>query len=1408
MIHESKELFSKFTNKYSLSKTLRFELKPMTETKDHLKEFVDSDEIRAKEYKELKKIIDEFHKDHIENTLSSKNILENKDLNKLYKLWNLRDDKANEKEIEDLQKKLRKQIVVHFESANHLLKSFFETAEEERLEAFLKSFDKKLYEGFSEKKDKRILNKYLEKPKKLIKKLLFSKEFVRYILPEWLEKSNLLEKEKKQKIIKNFDKWTTYLNGFYENRQNMYSDQEQGTAIAHRIINENLPKFFSNVTTYKKIESNYKELTNQLANIRQELKEEFEYFDVKQIDGLFDLEVFNKCLSQKGIDHYNTLLGGKVLKEKGEKLKGVNEYVNLYRQVQKSKNHKDKEIVTKYSSRNLPVMELLYKQILSDRESHSFVLNHFDNKKELLGAIQKFSDLILEKKDNEKQSVFEKINQLFTKELLKSERDLNSIYVKGSQINAISNSLFGDWNIIYSALRDYSDKNSSQKSKTKSKENKLKKDFYSFEEINKALTDCLTQSENWPLKGKKRDLPQKNLLVLYFKHLLSFSRNEAEPLFDKLKNETKDGNELLKSFKQAQKEFKEVYNSSPEEERQGFIEKETRVIQNFLNLFMDLFHIIDAVYLEKDKIKRDLDKDNSFYNDLEAFRESLFPVISLYNKTRNFILSGKRMKKKVKINFEDSTLLDGWDVNKETDNLAVLLRRKEDNFWKYYLGIMNKNRSKKANFLFDYHIKDNDSEQKKRTKEKLKNKILYDSDDKNFYEKMNYKQISSANKDIQNLIPIKNKIQRKTKNLEELKKEYLPPEIWRIKQTKSYSVDKNSNSFNKKDLMKFIDFYKKVAKNYWKEFTFNFKNSDEYNKFTDFTDDIDSQGYKIFFDKIKSSYIKEKMKTGELLLFEIYNKDFSTNSENRGKSRDNLHTIYFKGLFEEENLKDIVLKLNGRAEVFYRKASSDKKHVTHPKNQAIKNKNEKGNPKKTSKFKYDLIKDKRFFEDKFFFHFPISLNFKQKEIPPFSFNQEVLRFLKDQKGINIIGIDRGERHLAYYTVIDQNKKILEQGSFNKMEYSYKNRDGQEVKVEKDYHELLEGREKQRDKSRKEWQKIESIKELKSGYLSYLVHKLSQLMIDHNAVVVFEDLNSGFKRGRFKFERQVYQKLEKALIDKLNYLVFKDKKALETGGYLKAYQLTAPFESFKKMGKQTGFLFYTPAYYTSKVCPLTGFVNTVYPHYRNVKKSQEFFNKFGGISFNKKNDYFVFEYEDSKFQSKKDKNSKSFWKLCTVGKDRYQWDNTNRKFILVNVTEELKELFDKYEIDYKQIEDLKSLIVKQTEKDFFLRLTNLLKVTLQLRYTNPNTTDKDETDFILSPVSDKHGRFFDSRKAKDHEPKNADANGAYHIALKGLMSLQNIKTDGKKIKLQIQSIKNKEWFEFIRQNKRGKLIKAS
>jgi CRISPR-associated protein Cpf1 len=130
----------------------------------------------------------------------------------------------------------------------------------------------------------------------------------------------------------------------------------------------------------------------------------------------------------------------------------------------------------------------------------------------------------------------------------------------------------------------------------------------------------------------------------------------------------------------------------------------------------------------------------------------------------------------------------------------------------------------------------------------------------------------------------------------------------------------------------------------------------------------------------------------------------------------------------------------------------------------------------------------------------------------------------------------------------------------------------------------------------------------------------------------------------------------------------------------------------------------------------------------------------------------------------------------------------------DVTERLKSLFDEKGVEYKNGKDLKPQIVNRESADFFKALMKYLSITLSLRHNNGEKGDR-EQDYILSPVANSTGRFFDSRKAGDEMPKDADANGAYHIALKGLWCLQQINKadDIKKIKL---AISNREWLEFV------------
>ena len=91
------------------------------------------------------------------------------------------------------------------------------------------------------------------------------------------------------------------------------------------------------------------------------------------------------------------------------------------------------------------------------------------------------------------------------------------------------------------------------------------------------------------------------------------------------------------------------------------------------------------------------------------------------------------------------------------------------------------------------------------------------------------------------------------------------------------------------------------------------------------------------------------------------------------------------------------------------------------------------------------------------------------------------------------------------------------------------------------------------------------------------------------------------------------------------------------------------------------------------------------------------------------------------------------------------------------------------------------------------LMQFMKLLLQLRNSKAGTDE----DYILSPVVDENGIFYDSRSCGDELPENADANGAYNIARKGLMMIEQIK-DAKDLDNLKFDISNKAWLNFAQQ----------
>ena len=80
----------------------------------------------------------------------------------------------------------------------------------------------------------------------------------------------------------------------------------------------------------------------------------------------------------------------------------------------------------------------------------------------------------------------------------------------------------------------------------------------------------------------------------------------------------------------------------------------------------------------------------------------------------------------------------------------------------------------------------------------------------------------------------------------------------------------------------------------------------------------------------------------------------------------------------------------------------------------------------------------------------------------------------------------------------------------------------------------------------------------------------------------------------------------------------------------------------------------------------------------------------------------------------------------------------------------------------------------------------------------NSKTNSEVDYLFSPVADEQGVFYDSRNCGANLPNNADANGAYNIARKGLWVIRKIQSTSIDEKISL-AITDKDWLNFV-QNK--------
>lgn len=568
-----------FTNRYSLSKTLQFSLIPVGKTLDNFTamHLLESDEERNEKYKKAKELIDRYHRDYIEKVLSSDITL---DKLKEYADTYYAIDSENKKEkIKELEAELRKSIAGQFTELDNI----------------------------------------------------FSEKMITEVMPQFLKNE---EDEEGLEVINSFSKFTTYFNGFNTNRKNMYTPEEKSTGIPYRCINDNLSKFLDNVKAFEKA----KESLSGGTDLKT-LNNDFTSICGTTINNMFTVDYFTSVLSQSGIDTYNKVIGGYTTSD-GAKIKGINEYINLFNQ-QADKSHR------------LSYFKPLFKQILSEHKTISFIPTAFESDNELISAIFKAYNTNF---DNEKvtslKTTITKIKTLFNSF---EEYSLDGIYISnGFALTNLSNDLFKSWFAIKELwIKDYDKKNNVKKIK----------DYEKYQE-----------------KRDKNFKSVKSFSLGYIQSLIDQSGYENISIYNYYKS-TVDN--LILNINEKYLSAEKLLSSHDDDCKNSLKKDDTSIalIKDFLGSIKALEALLKSLSeTENGQIKNDL-----FYSIFTAEFNNLRSIDKLYDKVRNYITSKPYSKEKYRITFNCSSLLKEWKSKYSSHAAHIVIHNGN-----YYIIFMNK----------------------------------------------------------------------------------------------------------------------------------------------------------------------------------------------------------------------------------------------------------------------------------------------------------------------------------------------------------------------------------------------------------------------------------------------------------------------------------------------------------------------------------------------------------------------------------------------------------------------------------------------------------------------------------------------------------------------------------------------
>lgn len=1310
--------FESFTNVYQVQKTLRFGLKPMWNTLEKMREQFEydkdlqtflTDQRIEDAYQSLKPFIDDQHELFINMALKS-------GIAKQIPFADYIAQRASFKNSEKIKNDLDKALNGTLDRLRGAFDDvFFEAGENW----------KKEYSKFDWKKGSNVAKGA---------DVLSSQDLLEVIRE--LPKKDEEIQESVERSLNEFKGFFTYLGGFNQNRANYYSTKEKATAIATRTVNENLPRFADNVFSFEERKEEYLEAY-------QELKKAGKAIVAKDGRGLEDVEVrifdheyFKDCLTQEEIDRYNLLIGD------------ANFIVNLYNQYRGNSATPLKQFKALYKQIGCGKRNALYfkldfeKNVDAEKESVSKGRDCY-SVEGLLDLARRTGDVFFSSRGGDDIDCIPKFVDYVVQ-----RKEYEGFYLSKIALNTISSKYFANWDDLVNLLLA----GGVFKKGGKSDEEDVK-----IPEIIHLL-DLFTVIDTvpeWRTSLFKKGVVENERTGKRNKEIVSISESAHEALLrmitEDIRGKADDFLRLSTTVAESTKEYFAILDSDA---RKSNARKEWKEnIKKWMDCALDVSRMLKYFKVRESKVTGvGVDATLSQALDVLLFGTEEYPIdwFGWYDALRNYLTQEPqdRVKEnKLKLNFKNGSLLNGWSDGQEKIKASVLLKKGE----KYYLGILKK----KSIFCT-----------------KSENNPIYENITKECG------RLILANLSFKTLAGMG--------FLGEFGVKY--------------------GDMGKQDPLRAILCLKKIIRDrYLKKYpSFQTLIEEDFldkKTFDKRVQEVLKDVYSCRFRGVDWDVVRKCVECGDMFLFEIYSKDFNQKST----GRKNQQTSYWESLFLEGSPH----QLSGKGEIFYRKqAISDIKI------------------KEGYEAKPWVVSMKRFTDSvgAFTFHCSVTLNYASslKEDPKFTcpvLNKVVCANVSNSPDVHFLGIDRGEKHLAYYSLYNaKEKRIVSQGSLNvpfmdsngkprviqtKKRTMKDEKEFEETVECRDYNELLEVRSGDRDYARKNWQTIGTIKELKQGYLSQVVHKIAKLAVfdaEHPTYVVLENLNVGFMRGRQKIEKSVYKQFEAALAKKFGFLVDKEKdgKFDELGSVTRAFQLAPSvknFEELKERGGQVGMLLFTRPDYTSQTDPVSG-----WRKHKQIrigsKVKEDILKAFSDIGFDGK-DYF-FKYVDPV--------TKKSWCLWSgqngVSLDRYYRERNTygvweaKPQSVADMLDGLFARFDKTKSLYEQIKQ-DVVLQKINEHSAWEALRFVVNLIQQIRNSDGSTGRGG--DFILSPVRE-NGVHFDSRVYWDVEqwesgvmlgkpallPSSGDATGAYNIARKGVIMNEHIKRNLKPY------IRDEEW----------------